>query len=113
MTTTNRVLIESKFAETAETTQYPLTPADSVRTAIDKFTAYNGSNANATLTVRLVAQAGAAGASNATVKKTIAPGRTETFPELVGHNLEPGDFISTLCDQGNAVVIRASGRQFT
>jgi hypothetical protein len=113
MTTTNRALFESKYAEAAETTQYPLTPADSVRTAIDKFTAYNGSAVNAVLTVCLVAQAGTAGATNATVKKTIAPGRTETFPELVGHNLEPGDFISTLCDTASAVVIRASGRQFT
>lgn len=113
MTTTPRVLIESKFAEAAETTQYPLTQADSVRTAIDKFTAYNGGGSNAKLTVRLVPQAGTAGASNITVVKTIAPGRTETFPEIVGHNLEAGDFVSTLCDTASAVVIRMSGRQFT
>lgn len=110
MTTTPKVLIPSKVAEAAETTQYPLTQADSVRTSIDKFTAYNGTGANATLTVRLVPASGSAGAANTTVVKIIPSGRTETFPELVGHMLEPGDVIST---SGDAVVIRASGRQFT
>lgn len=112
MTTTPRALIPSKLAEIDETTQYPLSAADSVRTSIDKFTAYNGGVANATLTVRLVPQDGTAGTSNLTVKKIIPPGRTDMLPELVGHNLEPGDFISTLCDSAD-VVIRASGRQFT
>lgn len=113
MATTPKVLIPSKLAEAAETTQYPLNAADSVRTAIDKFTAHNGTAANATLTVRLVPANGSAGAANATVVKTIAPSRTETFPELVGHMLEPGDFISTLCGTASSIVIRASGRQFT
>lgn len=112
MTTTPRVLIDSKLAETAETTQYPVADGDRVKTSIDKFTAYNSGSANATLTVRLVPQAGTAGASNATVRKIIAPGRTEMLPELIGHNLEAGDFISTICDTAD-VVIRASGRQFT
>ena len=113
MATTPKVLIASKFAENAETTQYPLTPADSVRTAIDKFTAYNGTGSNVTLTVKLVALGGVAGASNITVVKIIPPGRTETFAELVGHILEAGDFISTLCGTASAAVIRSSGRQFT
>lgn len=112
MTTTPRALIETKYVETIETKQYPIAEADSVRTAIDKFTAYNAGGANATLTVRLVPQAGTAGAANAVVVKVIAPGRTETFPELVGHVLEPGDSISTLCT-GTTVAVRASGRQFT
>lgn len=113
MTTTPKTLFQSKFAEAAEAKQYPLTQADSVRTAIDKFTAHNVSAGNVTLTVRLVAADGAAGAANAIVRKTIAPNATYTFPELVGHNIEPGDFVSTLCDTADALVIRASGRQYT
>lgn len=112
MTTTPRALIESKLAETSETTQYPIAEADSVRTAIDKFTAYNSGTGNATLTVKLIPQAGTAGPGNVIVVKTIAPGRTDTFPEIVGHTLEPGDSISTVCST-NSVSIRSSGRQFT
>lgn len=113
MTTTPKVLIHAKYAESAETTQYPLTAADSVRTALDKFTAHNATASNATLTVRLVKSGGAAGAANIVAAKVIPPGRTETLPELVGHILEAGDFISTLCSAASAVVIRASGRQIT
>jgi hypothetical protein len=111
MTTTPKVLIQPKLAEVTETVQYPTTPADAVKTAIDKFTATNTGGANATLTVHLVPSGGAAGAANA-FTKTIAPGASWPFPELVGHVLEAGDAISTIASVAT-VSIRASGRQFT
>lgn len=109
MTTTIKALIEAKFAESAETPQYT---SDNCKTAIDKFTATNITGANATLTVHVVPSGGGPVTSNAIVK-VIAPGATWTFPEIVGHSLEAGDFLSTLASTANAIWIRASGRQFT
>jgi len=111
MTTTPKVLIPPKLAEIAETTQYPLLPGDAVKTAIDKFTAVNTGAANATLTVYLIPGGGAAGPANA-FRKTIAPGGSWPFPDIVGHVLEPGDVIATLASAAG-ISIRASGRQFT
>lgn len=111
MTTTPKALIEAKFAEAAETVQYPSTDC---KTSIDKFTGTNVTAVNATLAVRLVPAAGVAGPLNTiSFTRTIAPGKTDLFPELVGHILESGDFISTLAGTASAIVIRASGRQFT
>ena len=109
MTTTIAALINAKFAEAAETPQYTST---NCKTAVDKFTATNISGANATLTVHIIPVGGAAGPSNAVIK-TIAPGVTWTFPEIVGHSLESGDVLSTVASVASAIWIRASGRQFT
>ena len=108
MTTTPKTLIESKLAETAQTPQYT---SDNCRTAIDKFTAVNTGAANATLTVHLVPAGGAAADSNK-FTKTIPPGGSWPFPDIVGHILESGDVISTI-SSAVGVSIRASGRQFT
>ena len=50
---------------------------------------------------------------NLIIPKTIPAGETYTFPEVVGHVLEPGGFISVLSGSASAVVIRASGREVT
>lgn len=111
MTTVKKALIESKYAENSETTQYT---ASSVTTEIDKFTATNVTGSNATLTVRIVPSGGTAGASNAIeLTKTIVPGYPWTFPSLIGHVLAPGDFISTLAGTATAIVIRAAGREYS
>jgi hypothetical protein len=111
MAVTAKPLFNPLQAAAAETTQYT-TPAGT-RTIIDKFTATNTTAAGATITVKLVASGGAAGAGNTIVSaKAIAPGETYTFPELVGHVLNPGDFISTL-PSAVALTIRASGREVT
>lgn len=105
------VLIQSKYAENAQTTQY--TSSD-VRTAIDKFTVTNVSSAVATIAVNLVPSGGSALASNQIVKtRSVGVGESYTCPELVGHWLAPGDFISTLAGTASALVIRASGRSVT
>lgn len=108
MTTTNTVLIPAKIAENAQTSQYTSTNAV---TLIDKFTATNYSGTAATLSVNLVAAGGAAGDANLISKtKTLQPSETYTFPEIVGHVLTSGAFISTIAGTATAINIRASGR---
>ena len=106
------VLIAAKTAENSQTTQY--TAGAGVRTIIDKFTATNYSGSTAVLSVNLVASGGSAADSNLAIKeKAIAAGQTYTFPEVVGHVLPPGGFISTLAGTASALSIRASGRETT
>lgn len=110
MTVTAKALFEPLQAQNVETTQY--TTPGGTRTIIDKFTGTNTTGAAATLTVRLVASGGAAGVTNTVVSaKTLQPGEAYTFPEVVGHVLNPGDFISTLAGTAAALTIRSSGRE--
>lgn len=106
MTITLTTLIEAAIAPTSETPGYTSTNA---RTIIDKYSAYAA--AAGTLTVKLVANAGTAGASNILAVKSFAAGESYTFPEIVGHILGPGDFISEIAT--GSVVRRASGRVST
>jgi len=101
-------IIPAKIAESAQTTQYTST---GVQTIIDKFTATNYSAVAATLSVNLVTSADTAGNANLIVKtKTLQPAETYTFPELVGHVLGVGGFISTIAGTATSINIRASGR---
>ena len=101
-------IIPAKTAENSQTTQYT---SSGVQTIIDKFTATNYSAAATTLSVNLVTAASSAGNDNLIVKtKTLQPSETYTFPELVGHVLPSGGFISTVAGAASAVNIRASGR---
>lgn len=109
MAVSARCLLEAKHAESAQTTQVTAT----TRTIIDKFTAYNGTAGAVTFSVAVVESGGAYGTSKVLVSKSMIAGETYTFPELVGHVLEAGDFISTLASAATSVVIRASGRQIS
>lgn len=109
MPSTSIVLIDSKAAENAQTTQY--TSPTKITTIIDKFTARNYSGGAVTLSVNLVVSGGAAASTNLVVSYTLAAGETYIFPEVVGQYLEAGDFISTLAGAAASVSIRASGRQ--
>ena len=107
-----RPLFGALQAANAETTQY--TAPGGTRTIIDKFTGTNTTASSATLTIKLITSGGGAGVSNTIVlNKTLAAGETYTFPEVVGHVLGPGDFISTLAGTAAAITIRASGREVT
>lgn len=109
--TTRKVAIQTKYAENAETTQYTATSVDA---ELDKFTATNVTGSNATIAVSIVPSGSAAGTGNRiTSTKTIAPGKTYTFPELIGHILKPGDFISTLAGTATAIVIRGALREYS
>ena len=108
MSAVTYVLISAKAAENAQTTQYT---SNGVKTIIDKFTARNYSAGAVTLSINIVPSGGAVASSNLIVQYTLAAGETYTFPELIGHNLNTGDFISTLAGAAGSVSIRASGRQ--
>jgi hypothetical protein len=104
-----KVLIPAKIAENTQTTQYTAT---NVSTIIDKFTATNYSASAATLSVNLVTQFDSSGNQNLIIKnKTLLPSETYTFPELVGHVLSPGGFISTIASAASSINIRSSGRE--
>lgn len=108
-TITVKVLIPSKIAENSQTTQYT---ASGVKAIIDKFTATNYSGSAASISVNLVTVSGSAGNENLIVKtKTLQPGETTTFPEIVGFSLNAGDFISTIASAATSINIRASGRE--
>ena len=101
-------IIPAKTAENAQTTQYT---SNGGQTISDTFTATNYNTTAATISVNLVASAGSAGNDNLIVKtKTLQPAETYTFPELVGHVLPNGGFISTIASAASTINIRASGR---
>lgn len=104
-------IIPAKNAENAQTTQYVAT---GVTTIIDKFTATNFSSGMVNVSVNLASVGESTGNSNLIVKtRTLQAGETYTFPEIVGHILPPGGFISTLASAAAAVNIRASGREIS
>jgi len=104
-----KTLLEPKLAEQVQTTQYT-TPVTA--TIIDKFTATNVNTAARTISVNLV-QAGDVPSSNNLIvnAKTLQSGEAYTFPELVGHILNTGDYISTLASVAASITIRVSGRE--
>jgi len=111
MTVTVKVLIPAKQAENVQTTQYT---ANNCKTIIDKFTATNTSASNVSIGVNLVTTGGSSGVGNLIVDtRNIAPDETYTFPELVGHSLDAGGFISTIASAATSLTIRASGREIT
>lgn len=110
MTVTAKAFFGAKQAEASQTTQYT---ANNVRAVIDKFTGTNTSAANATLTINLVTFGGTAGSANQISQKTLMPGEAYPFPEVVGHVLNSGDFISTLASDATAITIRSSGREIS
>lgn len=111
MSVTVKVLIPAKTAENAATTQYT---ANGVSAIIDKFTATNYDTVARTITVNLVTSGGSVGNDNKIVAaKALQANETYTFPELVGHVLAPGGFISTIASNATGINIRASGREVT
>ncbi len=111
MTVTVTVLVPAQTINNTQTTMYTATGVTAI---IDKFTATNYSAAAATISVNLVTTGGTAGNNDLIVKtKTLQASETYTFPELVGHVLNPGGFISTIAGTASAINIRVSGRVVT
>lgn len=109
MTVSVKNIIPAKSAEASQTTQYT---ASGVTTIIDKLTATNYSASAATISVNLVSPAGTSGNDNLIVKtKSLQAGECYTFPEIVGHVLPNGGFISTIASAASTINIRASGRE--
>lgn len=112
MTVIAKALFNPVQAAAAETTQY--TAPSGTRTIIDKFTGTNTTGGAVSLTVKLIPNGGSAGASNTIVSaRSLAAGECYTFPEIVGHVLNPGDVISTLASSATSITVRGSGREVT
>jgi hypothetical protein len=111
MTVTAKCLYESTQVAAAETTIY--TAPANTRTLLDKLTAVNVSAANVTFIVRLVVAAGTAGGTNTVATMTLGAGQTYNVPEVVGHVLNPGDFVSVLAGAATSINVRMSGREVT
>ena len=111
MTVTARPIIPAQYAPNAQTAVY--TASSGTRVICDKFTAYNSDVATQTLAVHIVPNGGSAGASNLIVSKALTAGETYPFPEIVGHVLEAGGFISVVATAASKIVIRGSGREVT
>lgn len=108
MSVTTSCLYETAYAPNSETTVYTST---GLRTIVDKLTSYATGAVDVTL--RIVPSGGSAGASNALAKKTFTAGESYTWPELVGHTLEAGDFISVLASAASTATLRIGGRKVT
>lgn len=110
-TSTAKPLVQTKFAEASQTTQF--TASAGTRVIVDKCTATNTSGATATIAWNVVPSGGTAGASNLIIPpKAITNGsEPDLCPGMVGRILGPGDSISTLASVGSAIVIRVEGRE--
>lgn len=106
MTTTVAVLLEGTFATAGGVTY----TSDNCVTAIDKLTGTNEAGANAVATVALYSPDGTELES---IVKTITPGQTWPFPEVVGHVLASGGKMVISCPTVSAIKCRSSGRKFT
>lgn len=111
MTVTAKVLVPAKIVASSQTTQYT---ASNVTAIIDKLTATNYSSLAATISVNLVTAYDTAGNQNLITKtKTLQPAESYTFPEIVGHVLMSGDYISTVASSATAINMRCSGREIS
>ena len=111
MTVTVTVLVPPKQMEAVQTTQYTAT---NVRAIIDKATITNTDTVARTFSVNIVTSGGAAGTGNLGIDtRTVQPDETYLCPELVGHVLAPGGFISTIASNATALTLRVSGREIT
>lgn len=111
MTVVAKCLLESTQLAAAQTTLYTAT---GVRTILDKISATNVSGSAATVTVNLVPTGGSAGGTNTIVSaKSLQAGESYGFPELVGHVLNQGGFVSVLAGTAAAINLRISGREVT
>jgi len=111
MTVTVKTLIPPKQLEATQTTQYTAT---SVKALIDKATVTNTDTVNRTFSVNIVQSGGSATNANLIIDdRTVIPGETYLCPELIGHELDPGAFISTVASAATALTLRVSGREIT
>lgn len=111
MSVTNIVLINNKFLEAAQTTQYT---SSSGKTIIDKCTIVNTGASNVAFSINLVPSAGSASSSNLLINsRTLAPNDSYGCPEIIGQVLESGGFISTISGSAGVLSIYSSGRLIT
>lgn len=111
MTITIVSLIPPKVAEDSQETQYTATGKKAI---IDKFTVTNTTGADVLISINLVPANGTPTSDNLILKdRDIGAGETYLCPEVIGHVLEDGDYISTIANAPYSLTIMASGREIT
>jgi len=110
MTTTKTVLLQTKYLEDAETTQYTA-PSSAKAVLVDEFIVANRSGGVVTLIVRVVPSGGTPGVEHELFpSKSLAAGEVYEVPPFA---LAPGDFIRTDPGAATSLVCRISGRVVT
>jgi len=105
-----RALVEATALDAAALTLY--TAAERTRVIIDKVTLTNVDADAQAVSLYIVAAGETIDNYNRILAtKNIAAGATYLCPEIVGHTLNPGDFIVSECSEGATVNIRISGRE--
>lgn len=111
MTVTPKTLVAPKQMEATNTTQYTATLCKAL---IDKATVTNTDTVNRSFSVNLIQSGGSASNSNLIIDdRTVVPGETYNCPELIGHELDAGAFISTIASAATSLTLRISGREIT
>lgn len=111
MATITKVLLDSKYLENVQTTQYT---AVNCRALITKVAISNNDTVNRTVSVNIVPPSGSASNTNRfVITKTIVPNETYLCPELSGQVIESGGFLSTLASAASALSIRINGQEIT
>lgn len=104
-------LVPPMQMQATQTTQYTAT---GVRAIIDKATVTNTDVVARSFSVNLVQLGGSASNANLVIDtKFVQPDETYLCPELVGHVLNVGGFISTIASAATALTLRVSGRQIS
>lgn len=104
-------LVPPMQMQATQTTQYTAT---GVRAIIDKATVTNTDVVARSFSVNLVQSGGSASNANLVIDtKFVQPDETYLCPELVGHVLNVGGFISTIASAATALTLRVSGRQIS
>lgn len=110
MTVVAKCLVEGTQIPAANTNLY--TAPANTRTIVDKATATNTTAGAVTITFNLVASGGSASATNTVISaQSVAAGATYLCPEVAGHVLNPGDFISAIAGTATSISVRVSGRE--
>ena len=107
MTTTPAPLVEYKFIESVETTQFTASGV----TIIDAVSVTNSSADAVELSLSIVPSGGSVGDDNrAIIEMILRANESYLCPEVLGHVLASGDSISALASAATSLNIRVTGR---
>jgi hypothetical protein len=77
---------------------------------VDMIDAHNTDTVPRTVTVHLVENGGTADTSNRRMVEAVQPNDTQVLREIIGHDLNPGDFFYLAASVDSVLSIRISGR---
>ena len=107
MTTTPAPLVEYKFIESVETTQFTASGV----TILDAVSVTNTGAGVVELSLSIVPNGGSAGDSNrAITERILRADEAYLCPEVLGHVLAVGDSISAMANAATSLNIRVTGR---